>query len=220
MSGITQALFMASSGLPVSYVTFSTRQGAGAFSVSVSAGDTVIGLLFERSSTATISMTGFSNTVFTDTSFGGKGVCYATTAGSSGTFSSTVSTTGASSGTSTLCMMIVFRNSTLNPASVSNSGTTNLANINVSFPSLAGFLSGDIALAVAFVDNGSYVSSTPILSSIGFTGIGSARVNTTDGDLIASYFTATSNGSIPSTATTSPLVTSGDSRGVIFRIPA
>jgi hypothetical protein len=198
--------------VPASYITNATRKGNGTFSVSVNSGDTILGFVIERTG-STVSLSGFSNVFITNTAvayFRG----YATTAASTGTFTSTL--TGNSS---TMGLMIVFRNSALNPASVSFSQDVNTASSVITFASLAGFNSGDIALAVAGVDNGSYVSSTPILSSLSFTGIASARVGTADGDLIASYLDVSSSGSVPSTATNSSLNSSGDSIGLIIRIP-
>jgi hypothetical protein len=198
----------------VSYITNATRKGNGTFSVSVNSGDTILGFVLERTGD-TVSLSGFSNNFLTNTDANFYLRCYATTAASTGTFTSTL--TGNST---TMGLMVVFRDSILNPASVSFSTDINTTNNpNVEFAPLAGFVQGDIALAVGCVDNGSYVSSTPLLSSLGFTGIASARVGTSDGDVIASYLSASSSGSIPSTTATNALNTSETSLGLIVRIP-
>lgn len=200
-----------------SYITQSNSKGTGSFGVAVNAGDTVIGVVADRSSTTNVGLSGFSNQLLDDDSFGGRAKVYATTASTTGTFTSTIS-----GGSTTMGLLIVFRDSTLNPASVSlTSAVTSSSQSYITFSPLSGFVSGDIALAIGAVDNGAYVSSTPLLSSLGFTGIASARVGTADGDLIASYLDVTSSGSIPATSTNdSVLNTSDNSIGIIIRIPA
>jgi hypothetical protein len=184
-------------------------------SVAVLAGDMVIGLAHERSSTTNLSMSGFT-TEFYEYGDVTRYAAYGYVVTADGTFNTTL--TG---NTSSHCIALVFRGSSAPTASPSH-GVTTGTSATCSWSPLAGFAIGDIALAVGAVDNGGLFAATPILTADGYTGVGqNPRVGVTDdGDLQASYVVATSSGSYPPSAITEAMAGSNGWAGTIIRIPS